>query len=154
AVIVVSAADGVMPQTQEAIVHAKAAGVQIVVALNKMDLPAARGNLNRTMSQLYQLDLLPDDQGGDVPFVQTSATTGMGIDDLLKTILPVAEMKALKATQKKPAAGTCLESTKSADEGVYATLLIREGTLHRGDVVLCGATYGRVRAMYNDLGQP
>jgi translation initiation factor IF-2 len=151
AVIVVAADDGVMPQTEEAISHAKAAGVSIVVAINKIDMPSA--NIRKTEQQLYGLGLVPDNMGGEVPFVQTSAATGKGIDDLLDTLSLVAEVKELKANPNKHASGVCLEAYKSEEEGVFATLLIREGTLRRGDVALCGATYGRVRAMYDDLGR-
>jgi translation initiation factor IF-2 len=152
AVIVVAADDGVMPQTEEAINHAKAAGVSIVVAINKIDVPNA--NLNKTRQQLYSLSLLPDNMGGDIPFVETSAVKGTGIDLLLDNISVLAELKELKANPHKPAVGTCLEAMLSEGEGVRATLLVREGTLHRGDVILCGAAYGRVRAMYDDLGRP
>jgi translation initiation factor IF-2 len=152
AVIVVAADDGVMPQTEEAIAHAKAAGVSIVVAINKVDLPNA--NLRKTEQQLYGLGLIPDNMGGEVPFVQTSAATGKGIDELLDTLSLVAELKDLKANPKKPGHGTCLEAYLSEGEGVLATLLIRDGTLHRGDVILCGASFGRIRAMYDDLGRP
>jgi translation initiation factor IF-2 len=151
AVIVVAADDGVMPQTEEAINHAKAAGVPIVVAINKIDMPNA--NVNRTRQQLYGLSLLPDNMGGDIPFVETSAAKGEGIDLLLENLAILAEIKELKANPKKPAIGTCLEAMLSEGEGVLATLLVRDGTLHRGDVILCGATYGRVRAMYSDLGR-
>jgi translation initiation factor IF-2 len=151
AVIVVAATDGVMPQTEEAINHAKAAGVSIVVAINKVDMPNA--NLSKTRQQLYSLDVLPDNMGGDVPFVETSAVTGQGIDDLLEAILLVAELKELKANPRKSAQGTCLEAHLRGDEGVFATLLVREGTLKKSDIVICGAAYGRVRAMYNDLAQ-
>jgi translation initiation factor IF-2 len=151
AVIVVAADDGVMPQTEEAINHARAAGVSIVVALNKIDVPNA--NLNKTRQQLYSLGLLPDNMGGDIPFVETSAVKGTGIDLLLDNISVLAELKELKANPHKPASGTCLEAMLSEGEGVRATLLVREGTLHRGDVVLCGAAYGRVRALYDDLGR-
>jgi translation initiation factor IF-2 len=152
AVIVVAADDGVMPQTEEAILHAKAAGVSLIVAINKVDLPNA--NLNKTRQQLYGLDVLPDNMGGDVPFVETSAATGKGIDDLLESILLVAELKELKANPKKTAEGTCLEAELDEQEGVQATLLVQSGTLRRGDVLVCGATFGRVRAMYSDLGKP
>jgi translation initiation factor IF-2 len=152
AVIVVAADDGAMPQTEEAINHAKAAGVSMVVAINKIDVPNA--NVNRTRQQLYGLGLLPDNMGGDVPFVETSAAKGQGIDLLLDNISILAELKELKANPKKPAYGTCLEAMKSEGEGVRATLLVRDGRLHRGDVILCGATFGRVRAMYDDLGRP
>jgi translation initiation factor IF-2 len=154
AVIVVAADDGVMPQTEEAINHAKAAGVSIIVAINKVDLPNA--NIRKTEQQLYGLGLIPDNMGGDVPFVQTSAATGKGIFDpngLLDQILTVAELKELKANPNKPATGTCLEANLNEEEGVFATLLVREGTLHRGDVLVCGATYGRVRQLYDDLGR-
>ena len=152
AVIVVAADDGVMPQTEEAINHAKAAGVSIVVAINKVDLPNA--NLRKTEQQLYGLGLIPDNMGGDVPFVQTSAATGKGIDDLLETLSVVAELKELKANPKKPATGTCLEAYLNEGEGVFATLLVQDGTLRKGDVVVCGPSSGRVRAMYDDLGRP
>ncbi len=153
AVIVVAADDGVMPQTEEAINHAKAAGVPIVVAINKVDLPNA--NVNKTRQQLYGLNVLPDNMGGDTPFVETSAATGKGIDELLDTLSIVAEtLLELKANPNKPGRGTCLEAMLSEGEGVRATLLVQDGTLRRGDVILCGATYGRVRAMYDDLGRP
>ena len=116
AVIVVAADDGVMPQTEEAINHAKAAGVSIVVAINKVDLPNA--NISKTEQQLYSLGLLPDNMGGEVPFVQTSAATGKGIDELLDTLSLVAELKELKANPNKPATGTCLEAHLSEREGV------------------------------------
>jgi len=151
AVIVVAADDGVMPQTEEAISHAKAAGVSIVVAINKIDLPNA--NIRKTEQQLYSLGLIPDTMGGEVPFVYTSAATGKGIDELLETLSLVAELKELKANPNKPATGTCLEAFVSEEEGVFATLLVREGTLHKGDVVVCGPSFGRVRAMYDDLGR-
>lgn len=152
AVIVVAATDGVMPQTQEAISHAKAAEVDIIVAINKVDMPNA--NVERTRRQLYNEGLLPDDMGGDVQFVETSAATGQGISDLLDTIVLVAEVAELTADPDRQAAGTCLEAYMTSDEGVMATLLIQQGTLKRGDIVLCGSTYGRVRAMYSDLGRP
>jgi translation initiation factor IF-2 len=151
AVIVVAVDDGVMPQTEEAINHAKAAGVSIIVALNKTDLPNA--NLRRTEQQLYGLGVLPDNMGGDAPFVQTSAATGKGINELLEAISLVAELKELKANPSKAARGTVLEAMLTEGEGVIATLLVQDGTLHRGEIVLCGPTYGRVRAMYNDLGK-
>jgi translation initiation factor IF-2 len=151
AVIVVAADDGVMPQTEEAINHAKAAGVSIVVAINKVDLPNA--NIRKTEQQLYGLGLIPDNMGGDVPFVQTSAATGKGIDDLLETLSVVAELKELKANPKKPASGACLEANVSEEEGVLATLLVRDGTLRKGDIIVCGPSHGRVRAMYDDLGR-
>jgi translation initiation factor IF-2 len=152
AVIVVAADDGVMPQTEEAISHARAAGVSLVIAINKVDLPSA--NVNRTRQQLYGLNVLPDNMGGDTPFVETSAATGKGIDELLDQLSVVAELKELKANPSKLAKGSCLEASLSEGEGVRATLLVREGTLRRGDVVVCGHAYGRVRQMYNDMGKP
>jgi translation initiation factor IF-2 len=152
AVIVCAADDGVMPQTEEAIQHAKAAGVSLVVAINKVDMPSA--NVMKTRQQLYGLNVLPDDMGGDTPFVETSAATGKGIDELLEQLSVVAELKELKANPNRPAQGVCLEANLSEGEGVQATLLVQKGTLRRGDVILCGASYGRVRQMYNDLGQP
>src|SRR5262249_48830218 len=147
-----AADDGVMPQTEEAIAHAKAAGVSLVVAINKVDLPSA--NLNKTRQQLYGLNVLPDNMGGDTPFVETSAATGKGIDELLDHLALVAELRELQANPDKPGRGTCLEAMLSEGEGVLATLLVQQGTLRRGDVILCGATYGRVRQMYDDLGRP
>lgn len=152
AVIVVAADDGVMPQTEEAINHAKAAGVSLVVAINKVDMPSA--NITKTKQQLYSKEVLPDNMGGDTPFVETSAATGKGIDELLDQLSVVAELKELKANPNKPAKGTCLEAMLSEGEGVRATLLVRDGTLRRGDVIVCGHTYGRVRQMYDDLGRP
>jgi translation initiation factor IF-2 len=153
AVIVVAADDGVMPQTEEAINHAKAAGVPMVIAINKVDLPNA--NLNKTRQQLYSLGLLPDNMGGDIPFVETSAATGKGINELLDSLSLVGEtLLELKANPDKPARGTCLEAMLSEGEGVLATLLVQDGTLYQGDVVVCGATYGRARALYDDLGRP
>jgi translation initiation factor IF-2 len=152
AVIVVAADDGVMPQTEEAINHARAAGVSIVIAINKIDVPNA--NVNKTRQQLYSLNLLPDNMGGDIPFVETSAVKGQGIDLLLDNLSILAEVKELKANPNKPAQGTCLEAMLSEGEGVRATLLVRDGTLHKGDVVLCGSSYGRVRQLYDDLGRP
>lgn len=152
AVIVCAANDGVMPQTEEAISHAKAAEVAIVVAINKVDLPDA--NLRKTEQQLYSLGLIPDTMGGDVPFVKTSAKTGAGINDLLEQIQVVAELLELKANPEKAANGTCLEAYLSEKEGVQATLLVQGGTLRPGDVVLCGHAAGTVRQMYDDRGQP
>ena len=152
AVIVVAADDGVMPQTEEAINHAKAAGVSLVVAINKVDMPSA--NINKTRQQLYSLGVLPDNMGGDAPFIETSAATGKGIDELLDQLSLVAELKELKANPNKPGKGTCLEAMLSEGEGVRSTLLVSEGTLRRGDVIVCGAAHGRVRQMYDDLGRP
>ncbi len=153
AVIVVSAADGIMPQTQEAVAHAKAADVEIIVAINKVDLPGA--NPDKIKNQLYSLELVPEDMGGDVPVVLTSAVTGQGIGELLDKIALLAELSdpPLRADPDHAATGTCLEAYLSGDEGVMATLLVQNGTLHKGDVILCGSTFGRVRAMYDDVGK-
>jgi translation initiation factor IF-2 len=150
AVIVVAADDAVMPQTEEAISHAKAAEVSIVVAINKVDLPNA--NIRKSEQMLMSLGLIPDNMGGDVPFVHTSAKTGQGIDKLLEELSVVAELKELTANPNKHASGTCLEAHLSEKEGVQATLLVQSGTLKTGDVVLCGATYGTVRKMFDDQG--
>jgi translation initiation factor IF-2 len=149
AVLVVAADDGVMPQTEEAISHAKAAGVPIVVALNKIDLPGA--NAQRTYEQLAANELLPSEWGGETEVVKTSATTGEGIDKLIETLLTVAELHEYKADPDRPARGTCLESEMNEGRGVVAKLLVRTGTLRPGDIVVCGAAYGRVKAMYDTL---
>ena len=150
AVIVVAADDGVSARKPRKRSTTCAAGVNIVVAINKVDLPNA--NLNKTRQQLYSLNLIPDTMGGDTPFVETSASTGKGVSELLDMLSLVAELKELKANPDKPARGRCLESMLSEGEGVQATLLVQEGTLRRGDVIICGPSYGRVRTMYNDLG--
>lgn len=149
-VLVVAANDGVMPQTEEAINHAKAAEVPIVVAVNKSDLPGA--NFDRILQQLSSHGLVPDTWGGDTIIVKTSATTGMGIDELLEAIHTVAELGEHKANPKRAALGNCIEASMDADKGVQATMLVLNGTLKTGDVIVCGASYGRVRAMYNDQG--
>src|SRR5262249_5389061 len=107
----------------------------------------------KTRQQLYGLNVLPDNMGGDTPFVETSAATGKGIDELLDQLSVVAELKELKANPNRPGKGTCLEAILSEHEGVRATLLVQSGTLHRGDVILCGASYGRIRQMYDDQGR-
>lgn len=152
-VLVVAADDGVMPQTDEAISHAKAANVPIIVAINKVDLPNA--NITKTKNMLMSRGLVPDDMGGDTPFIETVSVKerARGIHELLDMISLVAEMRELKANPNRPATGVCLEANISGDEGVTATLLVQNGTLRRGDVLLCGAAYGRVRAMYSDLGK-
>ena len=149
AVLVVAAEDGVMPQTEEAISHARAAGVPIVVALNKMDLPGA--DANRVMQQLAAQNLLASEWGGDVEVIRTSATTGDGVSDLLETILLTAEMNEYKANPDRHAVGVCLEAEQEAGRGVIAKLIIQNGTLHVGDIVVCGESYGRVKAMYDTL---
>jgi translation initiation factor IF-2 len=151
AVLVVAADDGVMPQTEEAISHARAAGVPIVVALNKIDLPGL--NIERIFQQLAANELLPSEWGGDVEVVRTSATTGKGIDELLETLLTVAELHEYKANPTRPGTGTCLEAELHEERGVTAKLLVQNGTLRVGDVLLCGPAYGRVKAMYDTLTQ-
>jgi translation initiation factor IF-2 len=149
AVLVVAADDGVMPQTEEAISHAKAAEVPIVVAMNKMDLPGA--DEQKVLSQLSTAGLLPSEWSGDVEVVRTSATTGQGIDTLLETLLVTAELHEYKANPDKPARGTCLEAEQEAGRGVIAKLMVQDGTLKEGDVIVCGGGHGRVKAMYDTL---
>ncbi len=150
-VLVVAADDGVMPQTEEAINHAKAANVPIIVALNKIDRPEA--NPLKVRQQLANLGLAPEDWGGKTQFVETSATTKKGLVDLLDRILLEAEIIELKANPKIPARGVVLEARLHEGRGVVAMVLIRNGTLRRGDIILCGKTYGRNRMMYNDRGK-
>ncbi len=149
AVLVVAADDGIMPQTEEAISHARAAEVPIVVAMNKIDLPGA--NPDRVYQQLAANELLPSEWGGETEVVKTSATKGTGIDDLMETLLTVAELHEYKADPDRPAAGTCLESELHEGRGVVAKLLVRKGTLRPGDIVVCGSAYGRVKAMFDTL---
>jgi len=151
-VLVVAADDGVMPQTQEAIAHAKAADVPIVVALNKIDLPNV--NLNKIYGELSQQELAPEEYGGDTPVIKTSALTGQGIAELLEMLGIVAELRCeLKADPSRQATGTCLEASISEGRGVLATVLVQDGTLHVGDVIVCGDGYGRVRALFDDKGR-
>ena len=149
AVLVVAADDGVMPQTEEAISHGRAAEVPIVVALNKTDLPGV--DINRAMQGLSANDLLPSEWGGDVEVIKTSAITGAGMDELLDTLLTVAELHEYKANPKRPALGTCLEAQQEAGRGVVAKLIVQNGTLRVGDIVVCGESYGKVKAMYDTL---
>lgn len=149
AVLVVAADDGVMPQTEEAISHARAAEVPIVVALNKIDLPGA--NPQRAYEQLAGSELLPSEWGGETEVVKTSAATGEGIDKLLETLLTVAELHDYRTNPDGPARGTCLEAELHEDRGVVVKLLVQSGTLRAGDVVVCGCAYGRVKAMYDTL---
>ncbi|MDO5565746.1 MAG: translation initiation factor IF-2, partial [Planctomycetia bacterium] len=149
AVLVVAADDGVMPQTEEAISHAKAAGVPIVVALNKMDLPGV--HRDRVIQELASNDLMPSEWGGDVEIVETSAVTGMGIDELLQTLLTIAELRELKANPDRPANGVVLEAAMLPGQGVVCKALVQNGTLRPGDVVLCGNAYGRVKVMFDTL---
>ncbi|MFO8069909.1 MAG: translation initiation factor IF-2 [Alkalibacterium sp.] len=151
AIIVVAADDGVMPQTVEAINHAKAAGVPIIVAVNKIDKPGA--NPDRVMQELTEYELVPEDWGGDTIFVQISALFNQNLDELLEMILLVAEIEELKADPKRPAIGTVIEARLDKSQGPIATLLVQEGTLRQGNPIVVGNTYGRVRTMTNDKGR-
>lgn len=148
-VLVVAADDGVMPQTEEAIHHARAAGAPIVVALNKIDLPGA--NPQRVYEQLAAAGLLPSEWGGETEVVKTSALTGEGVEELLETVLTVAELHELAADPDRPGVGTCLEAALHEGRGVVAKVLVQRGSVNVGDVVLCGAAYGRVKAMFDTL---
>ena len=150
-VLVVAANDGVMPQTIEAINHSKDAGVAIIIALNKMDLPGA--NPDRVRKELADHDLLPEDWGGDTQMVEVSAKTGEGIDELMAAIRLQAELLELKANPDRRAKGVVLESSLSTGRGVVATALVRTGTVKVGDTVVAGTTYGRVRALSDDRGK-
>jgi len=151
-ILVVAADDGVMPQTKEAIAHAKAAEVPLIVAINKIDKPGH--NIERVRSELIAEQVVPEDFGGDSPFVHVSAKTGQGIDDLLEQVLLQAEVLELKAPVDAPAKGLVIEAQLDKGRGPVATVLVQSGTLKRGDVVLAGATYGRVRAMLDEDGKP
>jgi len=148
----VAADDGVMPQTKEAIHHSHAAGVQLVVAVNKIDKPDA--NPERGKQELIAENVVPEEYGGEVMFVPVSAKTGQGIDDLLEGILLQAEVLELTAPVETPAKGLIVEARLDKGRGPVASLLVQSGTLRRGDVLLVGATYGRVRAMLDEYGKP
>ena len=150
-ILVVAADDGVMPQTKEAIAHAKAAGVPIVVAITKVDKPEA--NPDRVKQELVAESVIPEEYGGDVPFVPVSAKTGAGIDSLLENVLLQAEVLELKAPVDAPAKGLVVEAQVDKGKGPIATVLVQSGTLKRGDVVLAGTAYGRVRAMLDENGK-
>ncbi len=147
-VLVVAADDGVMPQTEEAIAHAKAAGCPIIVAINKMDKPNA--NPERVTQELANLGLVSDSWGGDTPFVNISALKGMGVDNLLEMIELVANLNELKANPNRAALGTVIEAKLDKGKGPLATLLVQNGTLHVGDIIICGNTYGKIRTMEDD----
>ncbi len=151
AILVVAADDGIMPQTVEAINHAKAAGVEIIVAINKMDKPTA--NPEQVKNELTKYELVPEEWGGDIMCVPVSAHTKMGIDDLLEDILLIAEMKELKADPARRAKGIVIEAKLDKGRGPVATVLVQNGTLKAGDIVIAGTSVGRVRAMTNDKGQ-
>jgi translation initiation factor IF-2 len=150
-ILVVAADDGVMPQTREAIAHAKAAGVPLVVAINKVDKPGA--NLDRVTQELVAEQVLPEEYGGESPFVPVSAKTGQGIDNLLEQVLLQAEVLELRAPVTSPARGLVIEARLDKGRGPVATILVQTGTLKRGDVVLAGSAYGRVRAMLDETGK-
>ncbi|MGG4606418.1 translation initiation factor IF-2 [Paenalcaligenes sp. Me131] len=150
-ILVVASDDGVMPQTREAIHHARAAGVPLVVAITKVDKPEA--NPERVKQELLVEEVVPEEYGGDVPFVPVSARTGDGIDDLLEQVLLQAEMLELKAPINTPAQGTVIEARLDRGRGPVATVLVQTGTLHHGDTVLVGASFGRIRAMVNETGK-
>ena len=150
-ILVVAADDGVMPQTQEAIAHAKAANVPMVVAINKIDKPEA--NPERVKSELVQNGVLPEDYGGDVPFCPVSAKTGQGVDELLENVLLQAEMLELKAPAEGNAKGLVIESRLDKGRGPVASVLVQSGLLKKGDIVLAGQAFGRVRAMMNEMGK-
>lgn len=150
AILVVAADDGIMPQTVEAINHAKAAGVSVIVAINKMDKPGA--NPEQVKQQLTEYELIPEEWGGDTPCVPVSAKTGMGIDDLLEMVLLVADMKELKANPDRAAKGTVIEARLDKGRGPVASILVQNGTLRTGDIVVAGMAVGHVRAMTDDKG--
>lgn len=150
-IIVVAADDGVMPQTREAVDHALAANVPIIVAINKIDKPGA--DPQRIMTEVSELGLMPEEWGGDVPYVNISAKKGIGIDELLETVTVVAELAELKANPKRMAYGSVIEGRLDKGRGPVATLLIQKGTLRSGNPIVVGATYGRVRQLVDDRGR-
>jgi translation initiation factor IF-2 len=151
-ILVVAADDGVMPQTKEAIAHARAAGVPIVVAINKIDKPEA--NPERVKQELVAEQVVPEEYGGDIPFIPVSAKSGEGIDSLLENVLLQAEVLELKAPRDAPAHGLVIEARLDKGKGPVATVLVQSGTLKRGDMILAGSSFGRVRAMLDENGKP
>ncbi|KAM3190522.1 hypothetical protein ACQJBY_068539 [Aegilops geniculata] len=149
-IIVVSADDGVQPQTNEAIAHAKAARVPVVIAINKVDKEGA--NPERVMQELSQIGLMPEMWGGDTPMVQISALKGENVDELLETVMLVAELLELKANPHRNAKGTVIEACLDKAKGPLATLVVQNGTLNKGDILVCGEAFGKIRAMYDDRG--
>jgi translation initiation factor IF-2 len=149
AVVVIAANDGIMPQTEEAISHAKAAEVPIVVAMNKVDLPGV--DQQRVLQQLATAGLLPSEWGGETEVIRTSALTGQGVDELLETLLVTADLHEYKANPNRDAMGTCLEAEQQPGRGVVAKLMVQSGTLKEGDLIVCGAAHGRVKAMFDTL---
>ena len=151
AVLVVAADDGVMPTTREAVAHIRSANVPLVVAINKIDLPSA--NPDRVKQQLSDLGVMPEDWGGDVPFVEVSARENMGLDELLEILLLVADVNELKANTMKHANGVVIEAQVDSSRGPVATVLVQSGTLNLRDVMVAGSTWGRIKAMYDDHGK-
>ncbi|XP_073060969.1 translation initiation factor IF-2, chloroplastic-like [Primulina eburnea] len=151
AIIVVAADDGIRPQTSEAVAHAKAAGVPIVVAINKIDKDGA--NPDRVLQELSSIGLMPEEWGGDVPMVKISALKGENVDDLLETVMLVAELQDLKANPDRSAKGTVIEAGLDKSKGPVATFIVQNGTLRRGDTVVCGEAFGKVRAIFDDQGK-
>lgn len=150
AIIVVAADDGVRPQTNEAIAHAKAAGVPLIIAINKIDKDGA--NPERVMQELSQAGLMPEEWGGDIPMVKISALKGDTVDELLETVMLVAELQELKANPHRKAKGTCIEARLEKSTGPVSTFIVQNGTLRRGDIVVCGEAFGKVRALFDDKG--
>ena len=150
-ILVVAADDGVMPQTLEAIQHANAAKVPLIVAINKIDKPGA--DPMRVTNELIQHGVIPESMGGEVQFVEVSAKTGQGVEELLEAVLLQSEVLELTAVADGMASGVVIESRLDKGRGPVASVLVREGTLHKGDVVLCGLEYGRVRSLRNEKGQ-
>ncbi|MDU0810516.1 MAG: translation initiation factor IF-2 [Burkholderia sp.] len=150
-ILVIAADDGVMPQTKEAIAHAKSSGIPIIVAINKIDKPDA--NPDRVKQELITEGIVPEEYGGDSPFIVVSAKTGLGIDNLLENLLLQAEVLELKAPVEAPAKGIVIEAKLDKGKGPIATILVQSGTLNRGDIVIVGSTYGRVRAMLDENGE-
>ncbi|KAG6424436.1 hypothetical protein SASPL_114854 [Salvia splendens] len=150
AIIVVAADDGIQPQTTEAIAHAKAAGVPIIVAINKIDKDGA--NPDRVMQDLSSIGFMPEEWGGDIPMVKISALKGENVDDLLETVMLVSELQELKANPNRNAKGTVIEAGLDKSRGPVATFIVQNGTLKRGDIVVCGEAFGKVRALFDDQG--
>ena len=149
-VLVVAANDGIMPTTHEAISHARAAGVTIIVAINKIDLPNA--DINKVISQLQENDLTPEDWGGETICVQTSATQGLGVDDLLEMIALQSEVMELRANPQGDARGIVIEASSKAGKGSTASIIVKTGTLKVGDSFICGPYYGKVKLLLDDRG--
>ena len=151
-ILVVSADDGVMPQTKEAIEHSKAAGVPMIIAINKIDKENA--DQEKVKNDLAANDVVPEDWGGDTIFVPISALTGEGVDNLLDSVVLQAEILELKANDQGPATGIVIESSLDKGKGPIATILIQNGILNQKDFILVGQTFGRVRALFNEFGKP